>query len=170
MTTLLHLRSLGVHLASVSCNMPHTKPVPAQVGDWTVLKQLDNRGKGKNTYWLCRCSCGKEQAVSGTKLRNGETSKCQSCSCRINGRKGLDSKAKGDLYVIRCGPYYKIGHSDNPERRLKDMRSANPYPFTIHRLLRGQGDTEPEVLDLLKTLAPESYHRGEWFKGGACEL
>ena len=47
-------------------------------GHWTVLgKHPDQRG-GSFLYWLCRCDCGIEKAVSGTSLRHG-TSK--SCGC-----------------------------------------------------------------------------------------
>lgn len=38
-------------------------------GEWTVLSYAGV--KGKNGYWLCRCSCGKEQENRGTHLRGG---------------------------------------------------------------------------------------------------
>lgn len=43
-------------------------------GEWTVLSYAGV--KGKNSYWLCRCSCGKEQEVRGTHLRSGQTKSC----------------------------------------------------------------------------------------------
>ena len=41
-----------------------------------VLRQAD-RKNGK-VHWLCKCDCGKETIVHGTKLRNGHT---KSCGC-----------------------------------------------------------------------------------------
>lgn len=35
-------------------------------GEWTVLSYAGV--KGKNGYWLCRCSCGKEQEVRGAHI------------------------------------------------------------------------------------------------------
>ena len=43
-------------------------------GEWTVLSYAGV--KGKNSYWLCRCSCGKEQENRGTHLRGGQTKSC----------------------------------------------------------------------------------------------
>ena len=44
-------------------------------GELTVLKRDDTR-KGKNAYWLCKCSCGKEKSVETRKLLSGETKSC----------------------------------------------------------------------------------------------
>lgn len=35
--------------------------------------------KGRNTYWLCRCSCGTEKAISTSNLVQGST---KSCGCK----------------------------------------------------------------------------------------
>ena len=43
-------------------------------GEWTVLSYAGV--KSKNGYWLCRCSCGKEQENRGTHLRGGQTKSC----------------------------------------------------------------------------------------------
>ena len=51
--------------------------VGSTFGAWTVLARADNRGKKR--YWLCLCSCGRTQEVSGTRLRNGGSSSCLSC-------------------------------------------------------------------------------------------
>lgn len=45
----------------------------------TVLRRYDTTDpSGVGTYWLCRCDCGTEVAVLGSKLRNGNT---RSCGC-----------------------------------------------------------------------------------------
>lgn len=48
-------------------------------GMLTVLRRYDTSDPSSvGAYWLCRCDCGKEVAVQGTKLRNGNT---RSCGC-----------------------------------------------------------------------------------------
>lgn len=46
-------------------------------GQWLVMSRAENTASG-SARWLCKCSCGKEQVVSGDTLRLG-TSK--SCGC-----------------------------------------------------------------------------------------
>src|SRR5262249_55381349 len=43
-------------------------------GSWTVLWFIDIRRSYK--YWLCRCACGIEKAVRGSKLYRGESTNC----------------------------------------------------------------------------------------------
>lgn len=48
-------------------------------GRLTVLRQYGATDPNQRcVYWLCRCDCGTEVAVSGAKLRNGNT---RSCGC-----------------------------------------------------------------------------------------
>lgn len=46
-------------------------------GRLTVVSRT-NRDKTRHICWLCRCDCGKEKIVRGSRLQNGET---QSCRC-----------------------------------------------------------------------------------------
>lgn len=43
-----------------------------------LIVERYSRTKGKSTLWICKCDCGKEVEVKGTKLRNGHT---KSCGC-----------------------------------------------------------------------------------------
>ena len=45
-------------------------------GRLTVIKRADNRGK--NTYWLCKCDCGRVKEICGKNLVHGLT---HSCGC-----------------------------------------------------------------------------------------
>jgi hypothetical protein len=61
------------------------------------------------------------------------------------------------IYIMQCGNYIKIGVSDNPERRIKDLQTGNP--FEIKLLLSVKNDdayyTEKfffQILMLLKYL------------------
>lgn len=35
------------------------------------------------------------------------------------------------LYVMQCNNFIKIGVSDNPERRIKDLQTGNPYEIKL---------------------------------------
>lgn len=69
-------------------------------GDYTVIRratkdEINKRG----TYWLCRCSCGKERYVMASNLKTGRAK-----SCGHNGRgryENLTGKTFGELTVLR---------------------------------------------------------------------
>jgi len=48
-----------------------------QMWNWTVIKKVKVPGETKAMF-LCRCICGTEKAISGTRLRRGVT---KSCGC-----------------------------------------------------------------------------------------
>lgn len=121
--------------------------------------------KSKAAYWNCICECGNERKICGTSLRRGHTTQCQSCNMKIVGRRGLDSMAKKHLYIAKCGLYFKIGSSDNPKRRMKDLQSSCPYPVEEVAILYDRGNEEANWHAHYK----EQHHHGEWFFG-ICEI
>lgn len=44
-------------------------------GKLTVIKRAYKNGS-RNTYWLCKCDCGKETTVSAQHLKDGHTTSC----------------------------------------------------------------------------------------------
>lgn len=136
-------------------------PIGTTFGEWKVLAYAGERGQGRNTYWTCECSCGNIKDVCGSLLRMGNSSKCHRCAGRTNGRLGLNVMSKKHLYVVRCGEFFKIGSSDNPIRRIKDLHSTCPYPLVTERILMNRGKEEAEWHERHKG----QHHHGEWFKG-----
>lgn len=65
--------------------------------------------------------------------------------------------AKKYTYLVWDKQLYKIGESDNPEKRLKELKTANPK---VELICYGDGFTEKELHDsfLHKKVS------GEWFK------
>lgn len=125
-------------------------------GERVVLGLSHQAPVSGNYYWFARCSCGREDVVSGTRLKKG--SRCLECSGRINGRKGLDTMAINlPCYFIKCGEYLKVGSSKNPVRRLKDMSSNNPFPLNLLRVDLVNGEKYWH-----EKLKPAHY-KGEWY-------
>lgn len=59
--------------------------VGQKFGEWQVLSAAPSRrnvGGSSETYWACRCSCGKLQEVAGKALRKAKTTKCNACAGR----------------------------------------------------------------------------------------
>ena len=52
-------------------------------GEWTVLEDSGNRGRGGNILWKCVCDCGEHRLVDGNSLRNGSSKSC-GCSNRLD--------------------------------------------------------------------------------------
>ena len=49
-------------------------------GEWTVLKEVEKRGRRR--VLLCRCSCGLEKPLLLEILLRGDSTKCRSCASR----------------------------------------------------------------------------------------
>lgn len=87
------------------------------------------------------------------------------CYRSDNARK-TNSKLNPDgyLYLIKLNGFdiYKIGVSSNPKRRIKDLKSANPFDIEIIFLAYFEDvyQLESLVLDLFTI----NKIKGEWFK------
>ena len=76
----------------------------------TVLRRYDTTAaSGVGAYWLCRCDCGTEVAVQGTKLRNGNT---RSCGC-------LAQMSKEERERLGFPTYGSIARERRQEKRKR---------------------------------------------------
>lgn len=79
--------------------MPLKNIVGDVYGDLTVLSF--SYSEGRHTYWLCRCSCGKEVIVRSNNLRTGNTSHCPDKIHRLgNGLVDISGQTFGRLTAI----------------------------------------------------------------------
>ena len=129
--------------------------------NWTVIKHIGKRKDSNNWLYSCRCDCGNESIVTGSALRNSRSKGCKSCSNRINGKKSLYAQSKENLYVIKTGPYFKVGSTNNIEKRLKLLKCNCPYPLEV--IYHGIGEGKDE--ELWHKILKHRHHSGEWFKG-----
>jgi len=69
--------------------------------------------------------------------------------------------------MIKCGPYVKIGVTDNIKVRLTSLQSSNPYPIKLIGLWKGEGHREEAWHKALE----HCKQTGEWYKlGGSCDI
>jgi hypothetical protein len=136
------------------------------MGNMKVLSFSHHRETSGNAMWNMECIvCGHKTT---TQWNSRTKCGCQACHGRkqmrhIKYKEGRSS----DLYMMKCGPYVKIGVTDNVDIRLRSINSNNPYPVELIGLWEGEGHREEEWHKSLSHL----HHKGEWFKlGNICEI
>lgn len=74
-----------------------------------------------------------------------------------------DEPDENHVYIAQFGPYFKIGFSNNPASRIKDLSTGNPYNGVLIWTLTGFRKTYKVEYNLHRKF---SYCRitGEWFK------
>lgn len=85
--------------------------------------------------FVCNCRNHGDWVVSVSSFVNNG-SRCPSCA-----RYGFDPSSTGYLYAIRStdGRFIKIGISNYPTKRLKQLRRATPFDFVLVEKIKGTG-------------------------------
>jgi len=135
-----------------------------------LILEKSHKGKGRYWWWRCLCDCGKELAVCGRQLRNGDTKSCGCLAAEIfselsqkNTIHGMASTKKGKPGIYqswadaksRCSnpnvkAYYRYGGKgikvcirwQSFEAFLEDMGSEWQPGLTLDRI-DPDGDYEP---------------------------
>lgn len=73
----------------------------------------------------------------------------------------------GYVYLVQCGPYYKIGMTSNVVSRLSALQAMNPYPISLIYQIKTccPSKIEKEIHDKLS----HCRLKGEWFSCGRTE-
>lgn len=64
------------------------------------------------------------------------------------------------VYFIQCGNYIKIGHADDPERRLRELQTGNPNKLELLGYVSGDIVREREIHFTFADFRTD----GEWFE------
>lgn len=65
------------------------------------------------------------------------------------------------IYFITDGEYYKIGYADDVEKRLNNLKTANPRPLKVLATCEGNIQFETKIINMLPgRMGP----RTEWFE------
>jgi hypothetical protein len=72
----------------------------------------------------------------------------------------LKKPSEMTVYFIRCGEMVKIGVSDNPKARLRNIQTCNPAPAEIVKTELGGPGRE----QALHRRFWRQHERGEWFR------
>jgi len=108
--------------------------------------------KNKNSKALVFCGSGHFWSASVTNLLGG--SGCPYCA-----KYGYQLDKKGYLYALRseCGRYLKVGISNTPSRRHKQLEKTTPFKFNLVEQMSGDG---------VKIAELEKYFHGKYERAG----
>lgn len=71
-------------------------------------------------------------------------------------------RSQGFVYFMRCGEFVKIGVANNPQKRKKEIETANPFAVELLATIPGGQKREAELHRQFKSCR----YRREWFVYG----
>jgi len=130
-------------------------------GRLTVKEPVGKTAKGGYILWRCTCSCGNETDVKSSHLVSNAVKSCGCLTKELSSKRiKMIHETGKHLYFIRCNEFVKIGRTDDLNRRVSQLKAANPYHISIVRFIEDGGYREKEFHEKFK----DSLHSGEWFK------
>lgn len=72
--------------------------------------------------------------------------------------------AKGDVYLLKSGNYYKIGRSENLERRFREIRTTMPEEVTVEHWIRTDDPPGIEAYWHRRFKERRAREKSEWFR------
>lgn len=114
---------------------PNTIDITGKIfGRIKVIGPTNKRANGRDVYWLCECSCGKQKEIIGYSIRSGNT---QSCGCL---RLERVTKKNGESIINRLYKYY----TDSAKKRNIDWEITKKKFVDIITKECSYCDSKPE--------------------------
>jgi hypothetical protein len=133
---------------SISCGCSRLKDLTGKkFGRWTVIKRVNSRNR--ETFWLCRCECGKEKEIWRMHLIRGKSKSCgclakETASKRHSIEYGL--AAKNRIYGIykrgaeKRNLFFELSFDQFISLTQQNCHYCDIEPFTISYSGRSNGD------------------------------
>lgn len=74
------------------------------------------------------------------------------------------------LYVLKCGPYFKVGISVDIKWRVKTLQSGNPFKISVTLRRRVPKVFVGRLEKLIHRGLVDFHHRGEWFSADIMQI
>ena len=128
--------------------MPRKDLTGQKYGRWRVLRFFRTEPSGKSWY-LCRCDCGHERLVVGSRLVSGKSKSCGCWNRESKRKRWLPEKlesyyrvplTKGAHALIDIEDYEKIkdfGWVLGPNGKYAVAQTPSRVPVRMHRLITG---------------------------------
>lgn len=132
--------------------------------------ELMRRVAGRSSEYICRYA-----AALFIKHFNGDGEINEDCAVQAIAyfrskvekyQKQQRKEGNAELYLMQNGDFLKVGISDNPTRRIKDMQTGNPIEITLlqSKVFGSRFKAEQAESRLHNKLKSLRLHvRGEWF-------
>ncbi len=73
-----------------------------------AMVRVEGKAHKRKKYWLCRCACGLEKYVAGSRLNEGKTKSCGCLAVEVKRRKHPDSLASNPPLKRTYSSYYNM--------------------------------------------------------------
>lgn len=127
-------------------------------GKWKVLT-FSHINQSRSAQWICECSCGKQSIVSALNLRKGNSTQCRICASKNKTSIYQQGDKLRQLYIFKLNQYYKIGVTNNWEKRLDNISRMTPYKISKVLVVDNYQGLEKK----LHTKYKDYCVHGEWF-------
>ena len=131
-----------------------------QFGRITVLSRAENRGK--QTYWLCQCSCGAKKEICAYNLTKGLTKSCGCLSAEMIGnRSRTHGMTETHEYQIWLGMKARCHTETNSAYRYygaKGVKVCDAWLNSFEQFLADMGEA-PEGMSIERIDVSGDYER-----------
>ena len=124
-------------------NMGKLKHIPQignKYGDWEVIDdKIYKRTTNRESYWLVRCKCGREETRAAGHLIKGRTNSCKSCAATVNSFEQNYLNRIKNRWTLDADPTLKFAAYKLPKykntiiKRVLDVHKEIDSPYNTYK-------------------------------------